>query len=140
MRTFIVFSFLLTALTASAQQKEEKENLNVFHDWIKWNNPGSMSIDFLINQTDKYYKTRSAEIARLKTKNDWQKRQQLVRKKLDSLIGVFPKKGDLAPEVVSVVKKDGYRIEKIVYQPTPGYYETGALYIPDNLKGKAPAI
>jgi dienelactone hydrolase len=140
MRTFILFSLVLTALTASAQQKEDKENLNVFHDWIKWNNPGSLSINFLINQTDKYYKARSAAIAKLKTKNDWQKRQQLVRKKLDSLIGVFPKKGDLAPEVVSVVKKDGYRIEKIVYQPTPGYYETGALYIPDNLKGKAPAI
>lgn len=140
MRMFAFLALLIAATNVFAQQKEEKENLNVFHDWIKWNNPGSVSINFLVNQTDKYYQARHAEIAKLKTKSDWQKRQQLVRKKLDRLIGVFPQKGDLAPEVLSVVKKDGYRIEKIVYQPTPGYYETGCLYIPDNLKGKAPAI
>jgi dienelactone hydrolase len=140
MRMSILFTILITATAVSAQQQEPKENLNVFHDLIKWNNPGSFSIHFLASQTDQYYNARSAAIAKLKTKSDWQKRQQFVRKKLDSLIGVFPKKGDLAPEVVSTVKKDGYRIEKIVYQPSPGYYETGALYIPDNLKGKAPAI
>jgi len=137
---FILLYTLLTALTGYAQSDETKENLDVFHDLIKWNNPGSFSIHFLADQTDQYYKARSAQIAKLKTKSDWQKRQQLVRKKLDDLIGTFPKKGDLAPEVVSTVKKDGYRIEKIVYQPSPGYYESGALYIPDNLKGKAPAI
>src|SRR5689334_16983614 len=140
MRMFTLFAILLTTTTVFAQQKEEKEHLDVFHDWIKWNNPASMSVNFFVNQTEKYYKARTAEIAKLKTKDDWQKRQQLVRKKLDQLIGVFPKKGDLGAEVTGTVKKDGYRIEKIVYQPTPGYYETGCLYIPDNLKGKAPAI
>jgi dienelactone hydrolase len=137
---FTLILILLVATNLYSQQKEEKENLNVFHDWIKWNNPGSMSVNFFINQTDKYYKARSTAIAQLKTKADWQKRQQFVRKKLDSLIGKFPQKGYLAPEVVGIVQKNGYRIEKIVYQPTPGYYETGALYIPDNLKGPAPAI
>jgi dienelactone hydrolase len=140
MRTFILLSLVLTALSVSAQQKEEKENLDVFHDLIKWNNPGSFSINFLFNQTDPYYNARSEQIAKLKTKSDWQKRQQTVRKKLDQLLGKLPAKGPLAPEVLGVVHKDGYRIEKIIFQPTPGYYETGALYIPDNLKGKAPAI
>jgi dienelactone hydrolase len=140
MRTLVLFSLVLIAFTVSAQQTEEKENLDVFHDLIKWNNPGSFSINFLFNQTDPYYNARSEQIARLKTKSDWQKRQQTVRKKLDQLLGKLPAKGPLAPEVLGVVHKDGYRIEKIIFQPTPGYYETGALYIPDNLKGKAPAI
>jgi dienelactone hydrolase len=140
MRIFILFIILLATTAGFAQQKEEKENLDVFHDLIKWNNPGSFSINFLFNQTDPYYNARSEQIARLKTKSDWQKRQQTVRKKLDQLLGKLPAKGPLAPEVLGVVHKDGYRIEKIIFQPTPGYYETGALYIPDNLKGKAPAI
>ena len=140
MRIFILFFVLLTATNVTAQQDEQKENLNVFHDLFKWNNPGSFSVHFLANQTEQYYNARSEQIAKLKTKSDWQKRQQTVRKKLDELLGKFPPKGPLAPEVTSVVKKDGYRIEKIIYQPTPGYYETGCLYIPDNLKGKAPAI
>lgn len=140
MRIFILFFVLLTATNVTAQQDEQKENLNVFHDLFKWNNSGSFSVHFLANQTEQYYNARSEQIAKLKTKSDWQKRQQTVRKKLDELLGKFPPKGPLAPEVTSVVKKDGYRIEKIIYQPTPGYYETGCLYIPDNLKGKAPAI
>jgi dienelactone hydrolase len=130
----------IRAQTIFAQSDEPKENLNVFHDLIKWNDPGTFSINFLFNQTDKYYNARTAEIAKLKTKSDWQKRQQTVRKKLDQLLGKLPPKGALEPEVLGVVHKDGYRIEKIIFQPSPGYYETGALYIPDNLKGKAPAI
>jgi dienelactone hydrolase len=136
----LLLSTFLTTQTSYAQSDETKENLNVFHDLIKWNNPGSFSINFLINQTDKYYNARSEQIARLKTKSDWQKRQQTVRKKLDQLLGKLPAKGPLQPEVLGVVHKNGYRIERILFQPTPGYYETGALYIPDNLKGKAPAI
>jgi dienelactone hydrolase len=139
MRILTLFCILLSA-SVYAQQDEPKENLNVFHDWIKWNNPGTVGLNFLINQADKYYNIRHQQIAKLKTKSDWQKRQQAVRNKLDELIGEFPKKGALEPEITGVVKKDGYRIEKIVFQPTPGYYATGCLYIPDNLKGKAPAI
>ncbi|HUQ67294.1 MAG TPA: alpha/beta hydrolase family protein [Flavitalea sp.] len=140
MRIFIFCFIILAATTVFAQQDERKENLDVFHDLIKWNNPGSFSIDFLVNQTDKYYKERNEQIARLKTKSDWLKRQETVRKKLDKLLGTLPAKGALEPEVSGVVHKEGYRIEKIIFQPIPGYYETGALYIPDNLKGKAPAI
>jgi dienelactone hydrolase len=118
----------------------EVENLNVFHDWITWNNPGSLVLNFLTRQAEDYYKTRDEQIAKLKTKSDWQKRQQLVKSKLMEMIGTFPKKEALNPEITGVVKKDGYRIEKIIYESVPGFYETGCLYIPDKLNGKAPAI
>lgn len=131
---------LLCAETSYAQTDSVKENLNVFHDFIRWNNPGTFSLNFLINQTDKYYDQRDEQIAKLKTKSDWQQRQLVVRKKLDALIGKLPAKTPLNAEVTGIVKKDGYTIEKILFQPVPGYYATGCLYIPDNLTGKAPAI
>jgi len=46
----------------------------------------------------------------------------------------------LNPEITGIIQKEGYRIEKVIYESVPGFYETGCLYIPDNLKGKAPAI
>ena len=121
-------------------QKMEEENLNVFRQWIKWNNPGSMSLNHLNRQAEDYYKTRDKQVANLKTKSDWQKRQQLVKAKLKELIGPFPRKEALNPEITGIVQKNGYRIEKIIYEPVPGFYETGCLYLPDNLNGKAPAI
>jgi dienelactone hydrolase len=120
--------------------KKEEENLNVFQQWIKWNNPGSLAINHLTKQAEDLYDIRDNEIAKLKTRSDWQKRQQLVKDKLKQIIGVFPKKEALNPEITGVIQKDGYRIEKIIFEPVPGYYETGCLYIPDKLKGKAPAI
>src|SRR6266487_6751541 len=129
-------------LTKQVKKTEvpEEENLNVFHDWITWNNPGSSALNFLTRQAEEYYKIRDEQIARLKTKSDWQKRQQLVKAKLMEMIGTFPKKEALNPEITGVVQKNGYRIEKIIYESVPGFYETGCLYIPDKLKGKAPAI
>jgi len=120
--------------------KKAEENLNVFQQWIKWNNPGSLAINHLTGQAEDYYGMRDEQIAKLKTRSDWQKRQQVVRNKLKEIIGPFPKKEALNPEITGIIKKDGYRIEKIIYEPVPGYYETGCLYIPDNIKGKAPAI
>jgi hypothetical protein len=130
---------LLTKKVKKADVPEE-ENLNVFHDWITWNNPGSLALNFLTRQAEDYYKIRDEQIARLKTKSDWQKRQQLVKDKLMEMIGPFPKKEALNPEVTGIVQKDGYRIEKIIYESVPEFYETGCLYIPDKLKGKVPAI
>jgi dienelactone hydrolase len=120
--------------------KKEEENLNVFQQWIKWNNPGSMVLNHLNKQAEDYYKIRDTEIARLKTKNDWIRRKQFVKNKLKELIGDFPKKEALNAEITGIAQKDGYRIEKIIYQPVPGFYETGCLYIPDKINGKAPAI
>jgi dienelactone hydrolase len=123
-----------------APSKAPKENLNVFQDWIRWNNPGSLAINHLTNQAEQYYRTRDEEIAKLKTASDWQKRQQVIKNKLTEIIGDFPKKEALNPEITGVIQKEGYRIEKIIYESVPGFYETGCLYIPDKLNGKAPAI
>jgi dienelactone hydrolase len=123
-----------------AAPANEEENLNVFQQWIKWNNPGSLSLNHLNRQAEDYYKTRDKQIANLKTKSDWQKRQQVVKDKLKEIVGPFPKKEALNPEITGIIQKEGYRIEKIIFEPVPGFYETGCLYIPDNLNGKAPAI
>ncbi len=120
--------------------KKEEENLNVFQQWITWNNPGSLMMNHLTRQALRYYKIRDEEIAKLKTRSDWQKRQQAVRDKLKVIFGTIPKKGALNPEITGIVQKEGYRIEKIIYECTPGYYVTGCLYIPGNINGKAPAI
>lgn len=136
---FICLLFATAGVFAQANIKEE-ENLNVFHHWIRWNNPGTMSLHHLVREAGILYNIRDKQIAALKTKSDWQARQKSVKNILNEIIGPFPKKESLNPEITGIIRKDGYRIEKIIYEPVPGYYETGCLYIPDNIKGKAPAI
>ncbi len=126
--------------SSEAQEEEDPEDLNVFWKWIRWNDPGSFLIDHYIQQADVFYELRNREIGQLKTKQDWQNRQTFVKEKLEHLIGPFPEKTALNPRITGVLQKDGYQVEKLVYESMPGFYVTGCVFIPDNLKGKAPAI
>ena len=83
---------------------------------------------------------RKKEISGLKTKSDWLERQSLVREKLSDIIGPFPEKTPLNAKVTGILKQDGYNIEKVIYEAIPGYYVTGALYIPEGIEGKAPVV
>ena len=76
----------------------EKENLDVFQQWIRWNNPGSLLINHLIKQAVDYYDFRDKEISKLKSKGDWEKRQAIVREKLMEIVGPFPEKTALNPK------------------------------------------
>lgn len=114
--------------------------MNVFQQWIRWNNPGSLLIEHLTNQAFQYYDIRDKEIAKLKTRNDWVGRQQRVKNKLMEIVGPFPEKTPLKPRITGIIKKNGYKIEKIIYESMPGFYVTACLFIPDGIKGKAPAI
>ncbi|MEA1996516.1 MAG: acetylxylan esterase [Gemmatimonadota bacterium] len=83
---------------------------------------------------------RDEKIAGLKTKEDWLKRQREIKEKLLKLVGPFPEKTPLNPRVTGVVKKEGYRIEKIIFESMPRFYVTGCLFIPDGVTEKRPAI
>lgn len=83
---------------------------------------------------------RKADIRNLETEEDWLTRQSQVRKKLLDIIGPFPEKTPLNVQITGTLKKDGYTIEKVIYESMPGYYIPGALYIPDGIKKSAPAI
>ena len=118
----------------------EPENLDVFHQWIRWNNGGSMQVNYLLDQAYALYAQRDREIAALTSLNDWKKRQQTVREKLKEILGPFPEKSALHPVITGVIKKAGYRIEKLVYQSRPGFYVTGLIYIPEGTRGRVPAV
>ncbi len=143
---FTIILFLLFAEITYAQLKtvqnpdEGEENLNVLTQWIRWNNPGSLLINHLIKKADNYYSLRDKEIAGLKNGDDWRMRQEEVKNKLNELVGPFPGKTPLNPKVTGVIRKKGFRIEKIIYESMPEFYVTGCLFVPDGIKGKAPAI
>jgi len=129
-----------TVNTAIDRKSAEPENLNVFQDWNRWNNPGSMRTKYLHDLAGKFYEERNGEIAKLVTANDWKQRQVKMKIKLRHAIGPFPGKTPLNPRVTGVVSKPGYRIEKIAFESWQGFYVTGCLFIPDKINGKAPAV
>ena len=116
------------------------EDLNLISTWVTGVNSGAMLINHLNDQAFEYLDKRDREISKLVTQADWLQRQEQVKRILNELVGPFPEKTPLNPKITGKLKKDGYRIEKIIIEPMPGSYLTGCLFIPDGIKGKRPAI
>lgn len=70
----------------------------------------------------------------IRTVEQLKARQAFVREKtIESFGGLPPSDHPLNPRITGIVQCDGYRIEKIVFQPRPSTYVTSNLYIPDGI-------
>ena len=75
------------------------------------------------------------------TADEWARRRQSLREHLIKAWGPFPEVDcDLEPRQLGGFQRDGYRVEKILFQTRPGVWMTANAYIPDQPKGRLPAI
>ncbi len=75
------------------------------------------------------------------SREQWATRRRALRESLLAAIGPMPDKPcPLEPELVGTLKRDGYRIEKLLFQSRPEVWITSSLYLPQEQKDKAPAV
>ena len=72
----------------------------------------------------------------------WQQRREKLRENLLKAWGGFPETPcELAPRKLGEIQRDGYRVEKLIFQTRPGVWMTANAYVPDKAKSeKVPAI
>lgn len=97
--------------------------------------PRKMLHAYLLAEAQKHFDARRAEVAKLKTADDVRKRQEKLRASMIEALGGFPEKTPLKAQVVGMEQRDGYRIEKVLYESRPNHHVTATLYLPD---GKGP--
>jgi dienelactone hydrolase len=146
----MVFLFHISILISAAYSQSiaikgdpsvgEQENLKVFNQWVKWNNPGAILVSELRSKAAEAYDLREKEFSGITTIEDWKARQATVKLQLRKIFTGVTVNAPLNAKITGVIKKDGYRIEKLYFESSPGYYVTGCLYIPGKIKGKAPAV
>lgn len=83
---------------------------------------------------------RQQEVQLLQTKQDWQARNQHLRRMIHQQLSPWPERGPLNPKVLGTIKQDGYRIEKIQFESIPGFPVSSVLYLPDNITSPRPGI
>lgn len=68
-------------------------------------------------------------------------RQRYIRESLIRSLGGLPGSDcPLRPTVTGIVRGDGFRVEKIVFESRPRVYVTGNLYVPDGMEGPGGAV
>ncbi len=133
---FIFWIFLFLIPTISYQQ----DYTNHLDYWQYYSdNENSLYKTFCTTAFDQL-NSRQLEIIKLDSKADWLSRQKHVHAKLLDIVGPFPEKTALNAKITGKLIKDGYIIEKLIYESLPGYFVTAAMYIPEGVKKNAPAI
>src|SRR5512136_1678710 len=74
---------------------------------------------------------RKKEVAETRTREQFEARRAEVRKKILHMIGGLPeKRTSLNPRRMGAIERDGYRVEKIVFESQPRFFVTANLYVP----------
>jgi len=84
----------------------------------------------------KQLEERAARVAAMRTPAEVRARQEYIREKVLEALGGFPGRTPLNARITGTLERDGYRVEKVIYESQPRYYVTANLYVPT--KGKPP--
>jgi len=134
------YIFLIVLFVSVYGEVVAQDDVKLFNYWLFYSDIENTQYKYFCSDAFELLAKREDVINTLKSKDDWVARQKEVRSTLSRIIGFFPEKSALNAKITGSLQCDGYHVEKIIYESLPGYYVTAALFIPDNLKKKAPAI
>ncbi len=86
-------------------------------------------------------KLREGDVAP-KSRPEWEARRRALLRHIAAVMGPVPEKPcDLEPRILGTLERDGYKIEKLVFQSRPGVWVTANAYVPVPKEGeKVPAV
>src|SRR5579872_447 len=86
------------------------------------------------------YRIRNSQIARLTTAEAIGRRQQWVRETFWKLIGGMPQRTPLNIRTTGAFEREGYRVEKLIYESRPNFHIPTNLYIPKSHRPPFPGV
>jgi dienelactone hydrolase len=98
--------------------------------------PGQVFLEFIRTQAAAMRAQNSVP----KTREEWEQLRTQIRAELQQAWGPFPNPAcDLSSRKLGELQRDGYRVEKWIFQTRPDVWMTANCYVPDK-PGKHPAI
>ena len=99
---------------------------------------GSGEYERLMRQVDELDAAADRAWETCPNKARFDKRKADMRKAFIDAIGGLPERTALNARTMAVVKRDGYTIEKVLFESQPSHYVTALAFVPDPAKFKAP--
>ena len=95
---------------------------------------------YMLDLAGRQFAANRAERSRIRTRQDVLRRQRHVVRTMKRLIGAFPPRTLLKPVTTGRLARQGYAVEKVVFQSRVDVYVTANLYLPDQGQGRLPAV
>jgi dienelactone hydrolase len=136
---------LLSSVSAWADSKPAQEKAPptlksfVSAKVLPWGWPQVMTSGFAFRELDAMDSACDEAWAGLASKAAYDAYRLEMRRKMLSAIGTLPPRTPLNPRTVATYRRDGYRIEKVIFESMPGLFVTANLFLPDGAE-KAPGV
>lgn len=101
--------------------------------WNDWPN-------YMTQQMNQARQSRRALLAQIQSKEQIADRTETVRSQLWKILGGRPEETPLNARITGAIERNGYRIEKLIFESMPKIYVTANLYVPTTGKPPFPAI
>ncbi len=145
MRLRILFPAMFCALllsvsttSAQAQRASETDFLVGLEDF---RNVKTMLPDSVNAQAKALLAERARKIQSFTSPQQVTERKAYIRARmLQTLGGAFPERTPLNARTVGVIERNGYKIEKVIFESQPKFYVTASLYVPTRGRAPYPAI
>lgn len=132
-RTLIAVFF--TYNMALAQDGLREEDLEVLESPDK-----NMMKDYLTRIVDQQFSRRDSLLSTFKTVDDWRTFARTVRDSMKSWTGLLPERTPLNARTTGKLDREGYIVEKVLFESRPNYLVSANLYLPKNRTMKCPAL
>ncbi|WP_352423261.1 prolyl oligopeptidase family serine peptidase [Proteiniphilum sp.] len=117
-------------------------DFRAIHGWLSFKSTSDALYGHFSEEAYDLLSQRNEYVRKIDTQEGWKLQQAKVREKLMEIVGPFPEKTPLNPQVTRIIDKEWYRVEHIIFESQPGLYVTSSLFIPKSLKKneKAPVV
>ncbi len=106
-------------------------DLKVLPEKIDNVSPGNMMSHYLRRLAGQKFEDWKAQYEQRKTPEQIAEYQKRLREKFIKAIGGLPERTPLNPQVTGVVSRNGYRVEKIIFESQPKCHVSALLFLPD---------
>ncbi len=119
--------------------KAPAEDLRVAPAGVDGVKPDLMLHRYLLQKGYKAFDASDKEYEKIKTPEQVEAYQKRMHAFFVKQLGGFPQRTPLNAKVTGKIQRDGYRIEKIIYESQPQLYVTALLYLPEGKSQSAGA-
>ena len=125
-RMIVGFVYLLcTGVAVAAEQ-----GLDLPAARIPGDKPGAMMHRYWLRQAEQAAKRWQEEYEARKTPAQIAAYQARLREKFLEAIGGLPERTPLHAKVTGTIRRDGYRVEKVIFESQPKHFVTALLFLP----------
>ncbi len=131
----------LTLAGAVAMNAEDagSDALDFLHGLSEYEKLNSMLPEYMERHAQARVAMRRNSL-KLSSLEDIARRRNYVRDHILQAIGGLPERTPLNPRTVAIVEREGYRIEKIIFESQPNFFVTANLYLPASGNPPYPAV